>query len=532
MNRIISESRFADSLFNVIIEKVYKGKLIMIRSAGILLPITSLPSPYGVGTMGKAAREFIDFLADAGQTWWQILPVGPTGYGNSPYQALSSYAGSTYLIDLDDLVSDGLLKKEEIEGIVWGKDPEHVDYGILYNERNRLLHKATERLALKHPKEYLEFLRQEYSWLRDYAVFMAVKDHEKGKPWTQWPQALHRHDSEEVRALAEECREEVIFYERVQYLFYRQMKAMKKYANDSGIQIIGDLPFYIAADSIDVWSHPEQFEMNEHNEMTFVSGFAPDGGNPRGQKWGNPLFSWEKMKQDNYKWWIDRMAYQAKLYDMIRIDHFQGYSTYFAIPANDEDALRGHWRKGPGLELFRIMEEKLGKLQIIVEDLGQLTPEFMAMVRESGYPGMKILQYAFDPNDPGSVYMPFQYDHNSVVYTGTHDNDTLTGWKNDKNQKARIQRAAEYLGLNEEEGFTWGMLRAAYSSTSDLAIIQMQDLLELGSEARFNDPSGKAPAWTWRCRNNVFTPALAAKLKEKMLLYCRNNWQAKHPSEH
>ncbi len=503
----------------------------MIRSAGILLPVTSLPSPYGIGTMGKAAREFIDFLADAGQTYWQILPIGPTGYGNSPYQALSSYAGSTYLIDLDDLISDGLLTKEEVTSVKWGKNPEHTDYGILYNERNRLLRKAAERLPVKHPHEYLEFLRTEGHWLKDYAVFMAIKDHFEGKPWTQWPQELRRHNSEEVRQKAEECRQDVIFYERVQYLFYRQMKAMKKYANDSGVQIIGDLPFYIAADSIDVWSHPEQFQMNDRNEMTFVSGFAPDYGNPKGQKWGNPLFDWDRMRQEDYRWWIDRTAHQSRLFDMIRIDHFQGYLSYFAVPANDPDATNGHWRSGPGLELFRKMEEKLGKLQIIVEDLGQLTPEFMAMVKESGYPGMKILQYAFDPNDPGSVYMPFQYDHNSVVYTGTHDNDTLTGWKKDKNQAARIKRAQAYLGLNKEEGFTWGMLRAAYSSTSDLAIVQMQDLLELGSEARFNDPAGKTPAWTWRCLPGVFTKELAEKLKEKMLLYCRNNWQARHPQK-
>ena len=501
----------------------------MIRSAGILMPITSLPSEYGIGTMGKAAREFIDFLADAGQTFWQILPIGPTGYGNSPYQSLSSFAGSTYLIDLDDLIRDGYLKQEECDAVVWYKDIEHVDYGILYNERNKLLHKATDRLALRHPDAYLDFLRTS-SWLRDYAVFMAIKDHQKGKPWTQWPHELRRHNSDEVRRLAEECKDEVLFYERVQFFFFQQMKAMKKYANDSGIQIIGDLPFYIAADSIDVWSHPEQFEMNDRSEMTFVSGFGPDGAHPRGQKWGNPLFNWEHMRHDNYRWWIDRVAHLDSMCDMIRIDHFQGYNAFFAIPANDEDATRGHWRKGPGLDLFRQMEQRLGKLQIIVEDLGQLTPEFMAMVRESGYPGMKILQYAFDPNDPGSIYMPFQYDHNSVVYTGTHDNDTLMGWKNDKNQTARIKRAAEYLGLNEKEGFTWGILRAAYGSVCDLAIVQMQDLLELGSEARFNDPSGKSPAWTWRAKPGVFKKELAAKLKEKMLLYCRNNWQAKHPS--
>ncbi len=499
----------------------------MIRSAGILMHITSLPSPYGIGTMGKEAREFVDFLAESGQLFWQILPIGPTGFGNSPYQSLSSYAGNPYLIDLDELVEEGLLTKEEVSSVKWYKKETVVDFGILYEERFKILKKATDRLSSKHPQDYLDFIQKEKDWVRDYAVFMAIKKEQKGKAWLTWPKELRIHNSDAVRMEAERLKEDVIFYERIQYLFYKQFLSLRKYANDKGIQIMGDLPFYVASDSIDVWSHPEQFDMNDNYEMTFVSGFAPDGGNPKGQKWGNPLFNWNHMRNEGYNWWIERMRHQTRLFDAIRIDHFRGYESFFAIPANDPDATNGHFEKGPGLDLFKKMEERLGKLQIIVEDLGQLTPEFLQMVKDSGYPGMRILEYAFDPNDPGSIYMPFQYEKNTVVYTGTHDNDTLMGWKNDPNQKARIERVTKYLGLHAKEGFVWGMLRGAYASNSDLAIVQMQDVLELGSEARMNDASGHSTPWTWRCKKGAFTEKQSAKLKEMMLLYCRNNWNAK-----
>lgn len=505
----------------------------MIRSAGILMHITSLPSPYGVGTMGKAAREFVDFLAASGQLYWQILPAGPTGFGNSPYQALSSYAGNPYLIDLDDLIEEGLLTKEEVKEVKWQKNKTQVDFGILYNERYKILRLAAGRLASAHPKEYLDFLRSEKSWLRDYAVFMAIKNDRKGAAWLSWPKELRIHNSDTVRQEAERLKEDVIFYERMQYLFFRQFRALKKYANDRGILLMGDLPFYVAADSIDVWSHPEQFDINDNYEMTFVSGFPADGGNPKGQKWGNPLFNWNRMRNEGYSWWIDRMAFQTMMYDAIRIDHFQGYEKFFAIPANDPDAVNGHFEKGPGLELFRKMEERLGKITIILEDLGQLTPEFLQMVKDSGYPGMRILEYAFDPNDPGSLYMPFQYEKNTVVYTGTHDNDTLAGWLKDPANKARVERVTKYFGLTKTEGLTWGILRGAYASTSDLAIIQMQDILGLDSRSRMNDPAGTIQPWTWRAQPGVFTKEISSRLKEMMLLYCRNNWNAvvKAPEE-
>ncbi len=503
----------------------------MIRSAGVLLSLTSLPSPYGIGTMGESAREFVDFLADAGQTYWEILPVGPTGFGNSPYQPLSSFAGNPYLIDLDELVKDGLLKEKDLKGIKWGKDPEHADYGVLYNERYQVLKKACARLPLFHPEEYFAFLEKEKGWLKDYAVFMAIKNDRKGAAWFSWPEELRRHDSEEVKREAVRLYEDVIFWQRLQYLFFRQYDALKKYANDRGILLIGDLPFYMANDSIDVWSHPEQFELDHSFEMTFTSGMPGYGEDDPGQKWGNPLFNWNRMRSEGYDWWIRRTEFQFRLCDVLRIDHFKGYESYYAIPAQDKDARNGHWEKGPGLELFRRMEERLGKKPLILEDLGVLTPEFLQMVKDSGYPGMRILEYAFDPNDPGSIYMPFQYDKNCVVYTGTHDNDTLAGWMKDKNNKPRIERAKKYLNLTREEGYANGILRAAYASPADLAVIPLQDLLGLGSEARMNDPSGSTNPWSWRTLPGSCTEKLAASLKERMLLYCRNNWNVKPKAE-
>lgn len=502
----------------------------MIRSAGILMPVTSLPSDYGIGTMGKAAEDFIDFLAEAGQTYWQILPIGPTGFGNSPYTEVSGYAGNPYLIDLDRLVDEGLLKKEEIADIDWGENPEHVDYGKIYNNRKAVLKLAADRIPLKHPQDYLDFISNE-KWLKDYAVFMAIKDDQNGAAWTTWPKELRDHRSYKVQQEAERLAESVLYYERVQYMFYRQMISLKKYANEKGIQIIGDLPFYAAADSSDIWSNPEQFALNSDFEMSHVAGFPGDAGNPKGQKWGNPLFNWDRQKQDNYKWWIDRCAHLRRVCDVLRLDHFQGYNSFYAIPAKDEDAKNGHWVKGPGLEIFRRMDERLGKQPVVVEDLGHLTPEFLKMVKDSGYPGMRILEYAFDPNDPGSLYMPFNFDHNSICYLGTHDNETLYGWLKNPDQKKRVERAAKVLGLNEQETYGKGMLRACWSSVSDLAIVQMQDLLGLDNTARMNDPANWGDAWTWRMKKGACTAVMAKEIKESMKLFCRNNWEAEKLSE-
>ena len=489
----------------------------MIRSAGILMPITALPADHGVGTFGSAARDFVDFLVEAGQTWWQILPLGPTGYGNSPYQPLSSFAGNPYLISLDDLVEEGYLEKEDLVEMEDVEDPGCVDYGMLYNKKMAVLKKAADHMPFVKPSDYDAFLTENGFWLKEYAIFMAIKEEHNGKAWQDWPEELKDHRSEQVQNLIAVLHENISRHERIQYFFFRQAKALKKYANDRGIRLIGDLPFYVAADSIDVWSHPEQFDLDEHHEIKMVAGMP-------GQKWGNPLFNWEKMKEDGYSWWIERARFQYSLCDEMRLDHFRGFMSYYAIDKDSEDAWSGQWHEGPGLSVLQKMEELYGKYEMIVEDLGELTKEFTDMVKESGYPGMKILQYAFDPNDPGSYYMPFQYDdHNAVVYTGTHDNNTLQGWM--KNEPGRVKRAAQYLYC-DEENVDLALMRCGYASVCDLAVVQMQDLLRLDESARINDPSGGANNWCWRMQKEDVDEDLAHNLADLMKLYCRYNWIA------
>lgn len=500
------------------------------RRAGVLMHISSLPSNYGIGTFGKAAYDFVDFLAEAGQTYWQMLPLGPTGYGNSPYQSLSSYAGNPYFIDLDLLMDAGLLKKEEVEGIDWGEE-ETVDYGKLYNNRYRILSIATKRLDQAFPEDYLSFLKSEKDWLHDYAIFMAIKEDRNGESWVKWPKALRNHASKEVKDEAYRLKDRVLFYERVQYLFYQQMDHLKKYANEKGIRIIGDLPFYLASDSIDVWVNPEQFSMDETTHtMQYVSGFPADSGNPEGQKWGNPLYNWDYMKSESYAWWIQRAKHVLRSCDVLRIDHFQGYHSFFAVPANGE-ASEGHWVEGPGLLPFQELKKAIGNVDIIVEDLGQLTAEFKQMIAESCFPGMRILEYAFDPNDPYSLYMPFNHEKNSVVYAGTHDNHTLLGWKKDPNEKNRIGRVLEYLGIQDDSNFVENMLRCLYRSPSNTAIAQMQDLLGLDDASRMNDPANYENAWQFRCKQGAYNSVLAKKVKAMMLLYARNNWDIKEEKE-
>ncbi len=487
----------------------------MKRSAGVLMHVSSLPSPYGIGTFGKEAYKFIDFLAEAGQTYWQMLPIGPTGYGNSPYQLVSSFAGNPYLIDLDLLCEDGLLEKEEIESFDWGSDVTHIDYGKLYENRYVVLKKACNRLCGKYSEEYQSFIQEEKSWLKDYAIFMAIKQDHHGASWMQWPQELRNHQSEEVKKEAYRLYDSVMFYVRIQFLFYKQLKDMKVYANQKGIQIIGDLPFYIAADSSDVWINPEQFLMDTTTyQMKEVSGM------PNGQKWGNPLFDWEHMERDQYAWWIKRIKHILKGCNVIRIDHFQGYHSYYAIPFEGE-AKDGRWVKGPGLKPFQKMEEQLGKVDIIIEDLGYLSDEFKQMIQESGYPGMRVLEYAFDEKDPYSLYMPFQHEKNSVVYTGTHDNHTLLSWS--KVEKERVQRMCTYLGGNSKDVVEL-MLRCMYASPSNVAIAQIQDWLGLDDKSRMNDPDNYQDAWCFRVKKDVLTNKLAKKYKDMMLLYARNNW--------
>ncbi len=485
------------------------------------MPITSLPSPYGVGTMGQEARDFIAFLAEGGQTYWQILPICPTSYGDSPYQSFSSYAGNPYLIDLNDLAEEGLLKQEEYANLNWGDDPAQVDYGLLYQQRYTVLRKAGKRLLAGDQTDFLRFCQEEQGWLEDYALFMALKDCHGGVSWFQWPEEERLRKADVLAQLRLELKEEILFWKAVQYLFYHQWNKLRACAKEHGISIIGDLPIYVSADSADVWANPEQFQLDEGGKPTFVAGCPPDGFSADGQLWGNPLFRWEEMKENGYQWWLKRIAFQFRIYDVLRIDHFRGFDAYYAIPYGEATARNGHWCKGPGIHFFRKVKEALGEKPIIAEDLGYLTDSVIEMVKATGYPGMKVLEFAFDSrDDSGSTYLPYKYDENCVVYTGTHDNDTILGWIASA-PEGDVAYAKRYLRLTEEEGYHWGMMREAWASRANLAIMQMQDLLGLGSEARMNTPSTLGTNWKWRALPGSYGSDLAKKLRLDMKTYQR-----------
>lgn len=494
------------------------------RRAGILMPISCLPSPWGIGTMGKAAREFVDFLAKAGQSCWQILPVGPTSYGDSPYQSFSSFAGNPYFIDLDDLAEEGLLEREEYDQLDWGTDPESVDYERLYQNRYSVLQKACARLD--RAGEFSDFCAAQSAWLEDYALFMALKDKFGGRSWQEWPEKLRLRREKALDAARKELEEEILFWKGVQYLFFRQWGRLKALANGKGISIIGDLPIYVSGDSADVWANPEQFQLDEEGRPTEVAGCPPDGFSEDGQLWGNPLFDWERMKKDNYAWWMERIAFQFQIYDVLRIDHFRGFDAYYAIPYGDKTARNGRWRPGPGIAFFQTVKKTLGKKEIIAEDLGFLTDSVRKMLRQSGFPGMKVLQFAFDSRDTGSDYLPHCYTPHCVVYAGTHDNDTILGWMKSAPKKD-VQFAKEYLRLNSREGYHWGMMRAAWASPADLAVMQMQDLLGLDGRARMNTPSTLGDNWKWRALPGSYGEKLAKRLYREMKVYQRLPKQAR-----
>ena len=491
------------------------------RASGVLMHISSLPSPHGIGTMGAAAREFVDFLHAAGQRYWQILPICPTSYGDSPYQSFSTFAGNPYLIDLDLLESQGLLRREEYETIDWESTPDRVNYGALYRKRWDVLRKACDRLLQDPPPAYGAFYEENAFWLPDYALFMALKDEHDGRAWTEWEPELRRRDTAALDAARARCAGAIGFWQAVQYLFFAQWRALKQYANDRGVLIIGDLPIYVSADSVDVWSAPEAFQLGEDLLPTEVAGCPPDGFSATGQLWGNPLYNWDAMAQDGYAWWVRRIRVLCNTYDVLRIDHFRGFAGYYAIPYGSTDACNGRWRTGPGIELFRAVERALGKQAIIAEDLGFLTDDVRALLKESGYPGMKVLEFAFDSRDGGD-YLPHTYTRHCVVYTGTHDNEPVNGWF-DTAPEADTLRAVDYLKLTREEGYHWGMMRSAWASVADLAVVQAQDLLGLGHEARMNVPSTLGTNWCWRALPGVFDDALAQKVRHHMELYGRLN---------
>lgn len=485
------------------------------RASGILMPIFSLASPYGIGTFGKAAYEFIDFLKEAGQTYWQILPLGPTGFGDSPYQSFSSYAGNPYFIDLDTLKEWSYLHGGEYENIDYGT-PSLVDYGKLYTNRLPVLNLAAGRF-LENPKsDYGEFCNANAFWLNDYALFMALKN--DGFYLDAMPKPLRMRENDAINSACEKYASEIEIIKATQYLFFSQWKKLKAYANQNGIKIIGDIPIYVSPDSADLWANPKQFLLDVEGKPTEVAGCPPDAFSRDGQLWGNPLYDWDKMKQDGYSWWQSRIKHTATLYDVVRIDHFRAFDEYYAIPNGSENAKNGKWKKGPGMALINAINKDLG-VEIIAEDLGHLTDSVEELLRSSGYPGMAVLQFAFDPKGD-SKYLPHNITKNCVVYVGTHDNDTVNGWINSISS-AEFNFCTEYLRLNTAEGYNWGMIKAALSTCADTCILQMQDLLGLGSEGRINTPSTEGDNWQWRISEGCVNAWLAGILKEQTKLYRR-----------
>ena len=487
------------------------------RGSGILMHITSLPGPHGVGTMGRESYKFVDFLKNAGQKYWQILPLTPTGYGDSPYQSCSAYAGNHYLIDLDMLAEQGLLKGEEIAACNWGDDCRRADFGLLYENRLPLLRKAYARFR-DTDEAFAKFRACNDSWLPEYAHFMALKDQNGGKPWYQWEDGLKFRDPEVLAASFCALAEDIQFYCFVQYLFHTQWEALRAYAHEAGVSIIGDVPIYVPYDSADVWSEPKWFLLDETLAPVAVAGCPPDGFNADGQLWGNPLYRWDLMKEDGYRWWLRRLGSASQRYDVIRIDHFRGFAGYYTVPFGAENARSGVWMPGPGLDFVQAVKAALPDTPMIAEDLGFLTDDVHTLREESGWPGMKVLEFAFDGGS-SNPYLPYHYTANTVCYTGTHDNMPLGQWLRESDPET-VAAAASYAG--DPEDMIWGMIRLCLASVSSLAVVQMQDYLELDGSARMNFPGTRTDKnWTWRAMPGFATDALAEKIKKMTRAYGR-----------
>ena len=492
----------------------------MERSSGILLPISSLPSPYGIGTFGKAAYDFADFLKACGQKFWQVLPLGPTSYGDSPYQSFSTYAGNPYFIDLDMLIEEGLLTEEEVTAENWGSNPRYVDYGQVYSSRFKVLKLAKER-GYDKAKAEIEDFKNQNPWLENYALFMALKNHFDQASWLQWDEDIRLRRPEALDRYRGELSEDIELYVYIQYLFFKQWTKLKKYINDLGIQIIGDLPIYVALDSADVWSEPHFFKLDEKNYPVEVSGVPPDYFSEDGQLWGNPIYDWQAMKNDGYGWWIRRIDGAGKLYDMIRIDHFRGFDEYWAVPAGEKTAKNGQWKKGPGMELVGLLSNWFPNIKFIAEDLGAPSPTVVQLLKDSGWPGMKVLSFAFDSGEPND-YQPHTYSPNCICYSGTHDNASIMEWYEDALEKDR-DYACKYLGIGEEEGFNWGIIRGGMSSVANLFVAQLQDYLGLGKYNRINTPGTDSGNWQWRTLSEELTEELAQKIHDMTVMYGRTS---------
>lgn len=491
------------------------------RTSGMLLPIASLPSSYGIGSFSKSGYEFVDMLKASGQSYWQILPIGPTGFGDSPYQSVSTFAGNPYFIDLDELIKEGLLTKEECEGIDFSSDHKKIDYEKIYQSRFLLLNKAFQRSNHKNKKEFIEFKDKNAYWLKDFTLYMAVKEHFNGRSFCDWEENIKNREIKAILKYEEELIIDIEFNEFIQFKFIQQWLKLKAYANDNGIKIIGDIPIYVAYDSADTWSNPKLFQLDDKKEPTFVAGCPPDAFAITGQLWGNPLYDWDYHRKTGYDWWIKRISYSFQLYDVVRVDHFRGFDEYYSIPYKDKTAEYGKWEKGPGYELFQSLQNKLGNVDIIAEDLGFLTDSVIELVNKTGYPGMKVLQFAFDSREE-SDYLPHNYDKNCVVYTGTHDNDTIKGWYEVISDEDR-ELSRKYLNNNTTklEDIHWDFIRLAMQSVANICIIPIQDYLGIGTEGRINVPSTVGNNWCYRMEEGDFTKELIEKIYELTKLYGR-----------
>ena len=495
------------------------------RASGILLPVSSLPSKYGIGCFSEEAYEFVDQLARAGQKYWQILPLGPTGYGDSPYQSFSTFAGNPYFIDLEAFVKEGYLDKSDCEDCDWGTNESYVDYEKIYNSRFRLLRKAFENYDCETDQEYRKFVKENAAWLEDYSLYMAIKDSLNGISWIEWPTELKNREKATLAEEREKLAKEVGFYCFQQFCFFKQWTALKAYANAKGVEMIGDIPIYVAFDSADAWAQPELFQFDKENIPIGVAGCPPDAFSATGQLWGNPLYRWDYHRQTGYAWWMQRLSYAFYLYDVVRIDHFRGFDEYFSIPYGDTTARNGHWEKGPGIELFHRMKEVLGERDVIAEDLGYVTDSVRQMVFESGFPGMKVFEFAFDSRDTGCAgdYLPHNYPVNSVVYTGTHDNATLIGWYQDIPKEGR-EMLRDYIHdyTTSDRSLHWSVICRVMGSPARICMIPMQDYLGLDNTCRINTPSTLGTNWKWRLLDGEFTSDLQNKIKKLVRIYQRN----------
>lgn len=491
------------------------------RGAGILLPVSCLPSDYGIGSFGRAAYDFVDFLAAAGQSYWQVLPLGPTGYGDSPYQSFSAFAGNPYYIDLQALVEQGLLSRQEAQSPDWGARLDWVDYEKLYKNRFGVLKTAWSRSGWEKDSDFGSFCEKNSFWLGDYALFMALKDSFEGVDWQSWPEEIRLRQPAALRSCRDRLKPQISFWQYVQYLFFTQWQKLKSYANQKKIQIIGDIPIYVAMDSADVWANSQLFQMDENRRPLAVAGVPPDLFSSTGQLWGNPLYDWNAMERDGFSWWKKRMAASAGWYDLIRIDHFIGIVNYYSIPAGETTAMNGRWVPGPGEKLLDAITPVLGGKKIIAEDLGVVTPPVRRLLKKSGYPGMKLMEFGFDSTS-ANEYLPCHFEKNTVAYGGTHDNETLAGFFGPGQSRKMLRFARQYLNVSQNVQIPWGLIRAGYASCADTVIFQLQDFLGLGNQARINTPSTLGGNWCWRLVPGQLDGSLAVRIRDLAKLYDRS----------